>query len=340
MEKKNKFISFITKYPVVLTLVLIVPMIINIGRYVFSDETVFYNDYYSGKELDVDDASFRLTGIHKIGKVAQASANYSYQGADCYKDKYVVCLDNLEAIHIYDSNSMKLLHTVNGEFNRDYHCNQIFFGNDYFKMSDEFPLLYISMENPNVRSTIAYRIYKRAEQYYLEEVSTLKLVFDRPEDTIYYPNSYYDYEEGLIYYGGYTEATYMRSDTNKLRYYSFPMPSYREEYVELHTDNPIDRFELPSETATQGGFISHSHLYQTFSFNSKDNPLRMPVMRVVDLKNKKIIKEYKNLGEEFGVYEEFEHVAINEDGKMISLGNPTSIYEFNYTDSDKEEIKE
>ena len=42
MEKKNKFISFITKYPVVLTLVLIVPMIINIGRYVFSDETVFY----------------------------------------------------------------------------------------------------------------------------------------------------------------------------------------------------------------------------------------------------------------------------------------------------------
>ena len=336
MEKKSKFISFITKYPVVLTLVLIVPMIINIGRYVFSDETVFYNDYYSGKELDVDDASFRLTGIHKIGKVAQASANYSYQGADCYKDKYVVCLDNLEAIHIYDSNSLKLLHTVNGSFNRDYHCNQIFFGNDYYKMSDEFPLLYISMENPNVRSTIAYRIYKRADQYYLEEVSTLKLVFDKPEDTIYYPNSYYDYEEGLIYYGGYTEATYMRSDTNKLRYYSFPMPSYREEYVELHTDNPIDRFELPSETATQGGFISHSHLYQTFSFNSKDNPLRMPVMRVVDLKNKKIIKEYKNLGEEFGVYEEFEHVAINEDGKMISLGNPTSIYEFNYADSDKE----
>jgi hypothetical protein len=48
-------------------------------------------------------------------------------------------------------------------------------------MSDEFPLLYISMENPNVRSTIAYRIYKRAEQYYLEEVSTLKLVFDKPD---------------------------------------------------------------------------------------------------------------------------------------------------------------
>ena len=30
-------------------------------------------------------------------------------------------------------------------------------------------------------------------------------------------------------------------------------------------------------------------------------------MRVVDLHNKKIIKEYKNLGEQFGVYTEFEY---------------------------------
>lgn len=332
--KKNKFLSFFSKYPVIIALIIIIPMLFSVTRYIFSEEISFHNDYYSGEKLDIDDTKFKLTGIKKIGKVAQESSNYSYQGAACYKDKYVVCLDNLEAIHIYDSNSMKLLHVVNGSFNRNYHCNQIFFGNDYYKMSDEYPLVYISMENKNIHSTIAYRIYKRGGSYYLEEVQTLKLVFDKEEDTIYFPNSYYDYDEGLIYYGGYTEATYMRSESNKLRYYSFPMPSYREEYVELHTDNPIDRFELDSETATQGGFISHSHLYQTFSFNSKDNPLRMPVMRVVDLKSQKIIKEYKNLGEEFGVYEEFEHVAINNKGKMISLGNPTSIYEFEYTDEE------
>ena len=334
MKKNNKFISFFSKYPVIISLVIGIPLLVNVGRYIYSEETIFYNDYYSGEELDIDDSRFALTGIKKIGKVAQASSNYSYQGAACYKDKYVVCLDNLEAIHIYDSNSMKLMHTVTGSFNRDYHCNQIFFGNDYYKMSDEYPLLYISMENKNIHSTIAYRIYKRANSYYLEEVQTLKLVFDKEEDTIYYPNSYYDFEEGLIYYGGYTEATYMRSDTNKLKYYSFPLPYYREEFVELHTASSIDTFVLDSETATQGGFISHSHLYQTFSFNSKDNPLRMPVMRVVDLKNHEIIKEYKNLGESFGVYEEFEHVAINDKGRMISLGNPTSIYEFEYTEEE------
>ena len=87
---------------------------------------------------------------------------------------------------------------------------------------------------------------------------------------------------------------------------------------------------LPGETATQGGFISNSHLYQTFSFGSKTDPLRSPVMRVVDLKEKKIIKEYSNLGEDFGVYEEFEHVAINNKGRMVSIGNPSNIYEFEY----------
>lgn len=332
MKKPNKFISFITKYATVLTLALVIPSMITVGQYIFTFERTFHNEYYSGEELKVDDSKFELTGIKKIANVSQASSNFSYQGAACYEDKYVVCLDNLEAIHIYDSNSMKLLHTVTGSFNRDWHCNQIFFGNDYYKMSDEFPLLYISMEHKNVRSTIAFRIYRKAGTYYVTEVQTIKLVFDKAEDTIYYPNSYYDFDEGLIYYAGYTESTYMRSETNKLKYYAFPMPSYREEYVEFRTSESIETFILPSETATQGGFISHSHLYQTFSFGSKTDPLRRPVMRVVDLKNKTIIKEYSNLGEQFGAYEEFEHVAINNKGRMISLGNPLSIYEFTYTD--------
>ena len=330
MKKKNKFLSFFTKYPVIIALTILIPTFFSVAQYVFSEDVSFHNYYYQGVSLNIDDAKFNLTGIKKIGKVAQDSSNYSFQGAACYQDKYVVCLDNLEAIHIYDVNSMKLLHTVQGSFNRYYHCNQVFFGNDYYKISDEFPLLYVSMEHKDIHSTIAFRIYKRAGSYYLEEVQTIKLVFDVDTDIIYFPNSYYDYDEGLIYYGGYTENTYMREENNKLRYYSFAIPDYRESYYELHTSEALDRFELASETATQGGFISHSHLYQTFSFNSKDNPLRMPVMRVVDLKNHQIIKEYKNLGESFGVYEEFEHVAINENGKMISLGNPLNIYEFEY----------
>ena len=328
--KNNKFISFFKKYSTILVCALLIPPLITIGQYLFNSDNEYHNDYYQGERLDIDDNKFELTGIKKIGKVSQSSSNYSYQGAACYKDKYVVCLDGLEAIQIYDSNSMQLLHHVDGSFNREWHCNQAFFGDQYYKMSDEYPLFYISMEHKNVHSTIAFRIYKRGGVYHLEQIQTIKLVFDKEEDTLYYPNSYYDFDEGLIYYSGYTESNYMRSDSNKLKFYSFPMPSYKEEYYEFHTANPIDSFSLPSETATQGGFISHSHLYQTFSFGSKTDPLRAPVMRVVDLKNKTIIKEYNNLGEQFGVYTEFEHLAVNDKGKLISLGNPFDIYEFEY----------
>lgn len=326
----NKFFSFFKKYPVILVASLVIPSSISIGQYIFTWEGAFHNDYYQGEELKVDDSKFEITGIKHIGKVSQSSSNFSYQGAACYKDKYVVCLDGLEAIQIYDSNNMKLLHHIDGTFNKEWHCNQAFFGDQYYKITDEYPLLYVSMEHKNVHSTIAFRIYTKGGTYHLEEIQTINLVFDYEEDTIYYPNSYYDFDDGLIYYGGYTENSYMRSDTNKLKYYSFPMPSYREEYYEVHTDNSIDTFTLPSETATQGGFISHHHLYQTFSFGSKTDPLKAPVMRVVDLRNKTIIKEYKNLGEQFGVYTEFEHLALNDKGRIISLGNPFDIYEFEY----------
>ena len=53
-------------------------------------------------------------------------------------------------------------------------------------------------------------------------------------------------------------------------------------------------------------------------------------MRVVNLEKREIIKDYQNLGEQFGAYEEFEHVAITNEGKMLSLGNPFNIYEFEY----------
>ena len=328
--KSNKFVSFFKKYSTILVCALVIPSLISIGQYFFTFNNEYHNEYYQGEVLDIDDSKFELTGIKKIGKVSQSSSNYSYQGAACYQDKYVVCLDGLEAIQIYDSNSMKLLHHIDGMFNREWHCNQAFFGDQYYKMSDEYPLFYVSMEHKNVHSTMVFRIYSRGGTYHIEQVQTIKLVFDLESDTIYYPNSYYDFNEGLIYYVGYTESNYLRSETNQLKYYSFPMPSYKEEYYEFNTSNPIDSFSLPSETAGQGGFISHSHLYQTFSFGSKTDPLRAPVMRVVDLKNKTIIKEYKNLGEQFGVYTEFEHLALNNKGKLISLGNPFDIYEFEY----------
>ena len=185
MKKNNKFISFIKKYPFIIACAIVIPPSVSLTQYALATEIIFHNEYYEGEKLNIDDSKFELTGIKKIGKVSQASSNYSYQGAACYQDKYVVCLDCLEAIQIYDSNTMKLLHHIKGQYNPQWHCNQAFFGSSYYKMSDEFPIFYISMEHKNIHSTIGFRIYSRGGIYQIEEIQTIKLVFDKPEDTIY-----------------------------------------------------------------------------------------------------------------------------------------------------------
>ena len=92
-NKSKKRFAFFRKYSTLMVAALLIPSIVAISQYVFSIEYVFHNEYYSGEELEVDDSKFELTGIKHIGKVSQSSSNYSYQGAACYEDKYVVCLD-------------------------------------------------------------------------------------------------------------------------------------------------------------------------------------------------------------------------------------------------------
>ena len=332
MKKSNKFFNWLKSFPTIISLCIIIPSLVALTRYAFSIDYYYHNFYYDGEELFVDDATFEITGIEKVANVTQLSTTYSYQGGACYEDYYAVCLDSFESILFYDTRTMKLSHTVKtGTYNTTWHCNQMFFGPDFYKTRDKYPLLYVSMENINVHATMVFRIYQQAGEYYSELVQQITLSFSSEEDIIYYPNSYYDYEDGYLYYGGYTENTFMKTDTNKLKYYRFDLPDYRDEEEILETADADYVFEIPSETATQGGFISHHHLYETFAFGSKTDPLRTPKMRVVDLENGKIIKDYQNLGEQFGAYEEFEHVAISKSGKLISLGNPLYIYEFKYT---------
>ena len=334
--KLNKFLSFLKKYPTIVTTAAILPSLIMTVRYAFLEENYYYNFYFYGERLHVDDATFELTGIKKVANVYQSSSSFSYQGAACYENYYAVCADNFEAIVIYDTEKISKgpVHIINtGITNTDWHCNQIFFGSDFYSSHDKFPLLYVSMESPKVHSLIVFRIYQLGGDYFVNQVQTITLDFDDDErGPLYFPNAYYDYDEELIYYAGYTKNTYMKQDDNFLRFYTFSIPDYRAVDCVLYTSEAYSTFELPSETATQGGFISNSHLYQTFSFASKTESLRAPKMRVVDLKNQKIIYDEQDLYAKFGVAEEFEHVAVDNHGKLFSLGNPFNIYEFEYKD--------
>ena len=325
----NKVWNFLKKFPVFLLLGIFIPPTIYAGRYFFQTEHYYNNLFYSGNKIDGNPENFEITSINPLFKVTDISSFSNYQGGACYKNYYALCSNNYECLLIYDMNTNKVVHTIyTNAVNTDFHCNTMFFGPDFYKSTDKFPLLYISQENQPSRCTIVCRLFQNGDAYSIEVVQTI--YFTSTKEDIYYPNSYFDYETYTLYYSGYTKNSYMRSDDNKIKFFSFTLPDFRLIDVELDASEAEDTFVIDSETATQGGFISHSHLYQTFSFNSKTDPLRAPKMRVVDLQEKKIIKDYQNLGELFGVYEEFEHVAINRNGQMFSLGNPSNIYQFEF----------
>ena len=335
----NKFKLFwikvghvLRRFPVFMSIAVILPVTIYYGRFLFAPEAYYFNLNFDGEKMPVDPTQFSITKIDPMFKIMDISSFSNYQGAAGYKNYYALCSNNFECIIIYNMETKKVENQLfTDQVNNEYHCNTCFFGPYFYKSSDKYPLLYISMENEGIESTIVCRLDPTVSK---NQVTVIQQIYFEVDDgeKIYYPNSYFDYDNGLMYYGGYTKKSYMQSEDNLLRYYVFQLPDYRIEGAILQTSDALDTFDLPSETATQGGFISEGFLYQTFSFNSNTELKRMPKFRLVDLKEKKIIYKVDNLGEINGVYDEFENVAVCEDGHMYGFGvKSLKIYDFQYT---------
>lgn len=326
-----RFYNWLKKFPVMCTLAVLVPVIIYATIYTFSPEFVYSNLYYTGVVFDVDPQEFSITKINPLFKIMDISSFSNYQGGTCYEDYYVLCSNNFECLLIYNMNNHKVEHTIYTNMtNTDYHCNTIFFGPDFYSSIDKFPILYVSMENEGVEATIAYRIYQDGGSYSISQVQKINLVCD-DGTKIYLPNSYFDYSNNILYYSGYTQNSYMKSDDNMLKYYTFFLPDFRIAECDLNTKNAITSFELPSETATQGGFISDRYLFQTFSFNSETDPLRKPKMRIVDLVEEVIVYDEQDLGK-YGVYDEFENIAACHNGHLYGFGvKSLQVFDFEFT---------
>ncbi len=334
----NKFKMFwikvwnvLRKFPVFMSIAVLLPTSIYFFRYLFSTEHYYFNLDYHGERVNVDPHTFELLEIDPMFKIMDISSFSNYQGGACYQNYYALCSNNFECILIYNMTTKKVEHQIfTGMTDTEFHCNTCFFGPTFYSSRDKFPLLYISMENASVESTMVYRIDQNATKNQITKIQELHFNVDQG-DKVYLPNSYYDYESGLLYYSGYTKNSYMQSEDNILRYYTFQLPDHRIEYVELNTSEALDTFDLPSETATQGGFISDGFLYQTFSFNSSTEFHKAPKFRLVDLKEKKIIYQVDDLGKLNGIYDEFENVAICSDGHIYGFGVKTlRMYDFIY----------
>ena len=336
---KSIFLSIfnvLKQFPVAVFLIILIPSLIYTGQYLTKARRPLYDNYYFfGERVPIEyPADFKIKEIKPLFGVHDLSYVTNYQGGTCYENYYVLCSNNFDAILIYDMETQKVAHAITtNQRNTDYHCNTIFFGTFFYDSRDKFPLLYISMENAPVHSIIVFRLYEKAGEYVAERIQKITLEWEKDEP-LYFPNAYYDYDTGEIYYAGYTKDSYRKSADNKLKYFVFDVPDFRKREAVLKTSEANDSFELPSETATQGGFISGGHLFQTFSFHHKssEKPDDSPKMRIVDLHNHEIVYDNQDLGLINGVYDEFENIAISRSGRMYAHGNiGLKIYEFIYT---------
>ena len=332
--------EFLTRFPVLITTAILLPCLIYTGRYIFSLETIYSNLFYYGEQMNANGEHFKLKKITPLFKVLDISTYKNYQGGACYQNYYAVVGNNFECLVIYDmDNNHRVEHAIfTNQTNTSHHCNTMFFGSDFYSASDKFPLLYISQENAAIPCTIAYRIHDKGGVWVLDQIQQINLTFDGGH--IYYPNSYYDHTSGILFYGGYTKNSYMKSDDNYIQYFAFPMPDYRISRVELDTSKAINTFQIPSETATQGGFMSNGYLYQSFSGLSEAAPPfnkegQYPELLIIDMINEQDviykIDDLRAYGENGSANDEFENIALAMNGKIYAHGNThMKIYEFEY----------
>lgn len=338
--KKNKKSFF--SMPLLSSLVVVIPVGITLLSYqrisILRD-----NDNFAGYDIKGDGNTFNLVSNTRLFRIPSFSKQNNYQGGACYEDYYFLASNYLESILIYDMESKRLYDVINNaDENPSYHCNNISFGTSFYSDNDEFPLLYISMENSNVHKTNVYRVVSRGDTYAIDKIQTIYFP-DYKTSGCYLPNSYIDQQNDTIYYGGYTERTYEKTATNSLILYSFDLPEtpnknmtkYEKEAnsaVFLTLNNAKTVIKLESQTATQGGFISRGYLYQTYGITH-------PYFRVINLKNgcpdDQRIKEFNlekmnNDNPGSFIMDEYENVAFCSN-HIYSYGQKKmSLYEFNF----------
>ena len=340
----GKVKKFFLSMPFLASIIVVIPSaltLLSYERVKFQRENVVFDGY----DIGGFGSDFELIGNTRLFRIPSFSKQNNYQGGAFYNNYYCLAANNLEALVIYDMDSKNLYTIVTpADENPSYHCNNISFGTTFYSDNDEFPLLYVSMENTEVHYTNVYRIRRRGSSPYLTKVQTIHFP-DFKTSECHLPNSYIDHKNSLIYYGGYTEKTYNQTDTNKLRFFCFDIPDAPHDMMTKYERSACANVFLTiseakyspcistsSQTATQGGFISNGYLYQSYGIHE-------PFFRVINLdpavSDDERVKEYdlgkmnKNNPGSF-LIDEFENIGFY-DGHIYAYGQQKmSIYEFNY----------
>ena len=213
--------------------------------------------YYSGERITIKNEiaykKYMQIDISLFGK-------QSVQGCAQYNGLLFVTCNEMSVIAVFDLKSKELVGKITFTPVSTYHCNSMNFGIEKYADGDDFPLLYISMENIAEHKMIALRITKALDNTYSGEIKQTIIYPEPSESTQYYPNGALDNENGYLFVKGYTSNNYVAGPENKIRVRKWAMPKLSDGDVTLKVADALQTFDVPALTATQGEIVNNGKL--------------------------------------------------------------------------------
>lgn len=220
--------------------------------------------YYSGEKIVIKQNMLAYKKYMQVD--ASIFGRQPIQGCAQYNDLLFVTCNTMSTIAIFNLLAKTLIGTISFSPISTYHCNSMNFGVEKYANDDEFPLLYISMENIAEHKMIAMRILRDSDSYSGEIKQTI--TYPVPSESIqYFPNGSLDNENGFLFVKGYTQNNYIAGNGNTIRVRKWLMPKLSDGDVTLNTADALQTFEVPALNCTQGEVVVNGKLIGCYGAN-------------------------------------------------------------------------
>ena len=289
-----------------------------------------------------------LEGASKYAYEVYSDNSYSHQSSAAYGKYLFLVKDKLATVYMYNLQTKRVVAICNMTAHNEtvsassssvlYHCNQSTFGTFKYDESDPFPLLYISQRAPSSTGRCFVTVFRllptmnsAGTEYNIlkmEQVQTIYLPKSTFSNAMGNANFTIDPQTGYCY-------TYSRNNTTSASNYlncrisKFAPVKLSAEEVYLNDADILDSYEIFELNSTknisamnmQGGFIWNNKLYISQGYPS----CNFIYLRIVDLKNRKLINDIDLLGDGFPIEPEG-FFRYGNDIMMSCNGSP--IYKF------------
>lgn len=289
-----------------------------------------------------------LEGASKYAYEVYSDNSYSHQSSAAYGKYLFLVKDKLATVYMYNLQTKRVVAICNMTAHNEtisassssvlYHCNQSTFGTFKYDESDPFPLLYISQRAPSSTGRCFVTVFRllptmntAGTEYNIlkmEQVQTIYLPKSTFSNAMGNANFTIDPQTGYCY-------TYSRNNTTSASNYlncrisKFAPVKLSAEEVYLNDADILDSYEIFELNSTknisamnmQGGFIWNNKLYISQGYPS----CNFIYLRIVDLKNRKLVNDIDLLGDGFPIEPEG-FFRYGNDVMMSCNGSP--IYKF------------